>query len=425
MPRRRATPRSRPRPQTTRTEPARAAPRAVRRPDGRLGRGQVHGAGGARAPGRGDDLDRRDRPRAIRRRRGARRRDRPVGARSRAQGRRRPIGDRAPRVRLGRGARVARGPAVAARRPAGRGVAACGGVARAAAARGGGRDAAALRGRSGSRLRCHDRGHRRGGGARRARRGARSPRGRRAVRQATQPGGEGGARDVRGHQQRDRGGARGRAVRGPRQAGSEVSTHSHPATRRSRAPARRAAARRRTILRRRLTALGAAALLAALAAALLWPQVHHAVREITLPLRHEDIIRQQAREKNLNPALIAAVIYAESRFRDGQTSRAGAQGLMQITPATAQMIARKSGGVSFTVRDLGTPQVNIAYGSWYLRYLMQRYAGSQTFALAAYNGGEGNVDRWIDRARRRNEDLTIDAIPFSETRSYVQKVLAA
>ena len=98
---------------------------------------------------------------------------------------------------------------------------------------------------------------------------------------------------------------------------------------------------------------------------------------------------------------------------------------MQITPATARMIARKSGGVAFTVEDLGTPQVNIAYGSWYLRYLLRRYAGNQTFALAAYNGGEGNVDRWIDRARRRNADLTIAAIPFSETRAYVQRVLAA
>ena len=73
---------------------------------------------------------------------------------------------------------------------------------------------------------------------------------------------------------------------------------------------------------------------------------------------------------------------------------------MQITPATARMIARKSGGVAFTVEDLGTPQVNIAYGSWYLRYLLRRYAGNETFALAAYNGGEGNVDRWIDRGAR-------------------------
>ena len=199
-----------------------------------------------------------------------------------------------------------------------------------------------------------------------------------------------------------------------------MSTRAHIAPRR---PAyRRAVARKRSVRRRRIVAVLGAALVAGIATAMLLPSFHHAVREIALPLRHEDIIRQQARDKGLDPALIAAVIYAESHFRDGQTSAAGAQGLMQITPATARMIARKSGGIAFTVEDLGTPQVNIAYGSWYLRYLMQRYAGNETFALAAYNGGEGNVDRWIATAQRRNELLTIEAIPFSETRAYVAKV---
>jgi peptidoglycan lytic transglycosylase len=201
-----------------------------------------------------------------------------------------------------------------------------------------------------------------------------------------------------------------------------VSTQTHSATRRRRAPARSAAARRRTILRRRLTAVAAVALLAALAAALLWPQVHHAVREITLPLRHEDIIRQQAREKGLDPALVAAVIYAESHFRDGQTSPAGALGLMQITPATARYIARKSGGTAFVVGDLATPQVNIAYGTYYLRYLLRRYDGNEAVALAAYNAGEGNVDRWIASARTRDRALTVDAIPYAETRAYVTRV---
>jgi soluble lytic murein transglycosylase len=203
-----------------------------------------------------------------------------------------------------------------------------------------------------------------------------------------------------------------------------VSAHTQSATRRRRAPAR-SAARRRTILRRRLTAIGAAAVLAALAAALLWPQVHHAVREITLPLRHEDIIRQQAREKGLDPALVAAVIYAESRFRDGQTSAAGALGLMQITPETARYIARKSGGTAFVVGDLATPQVNIAYGTYYLRYLLRRYDGHEAFALAAYNAGEGNVDRWIAAARARDRALTVDAIPYAETRAYVTSVQQA
>jgi soluble lytic murein transglycosylase len=165
-----------------------------------------------------------------------------------------------------------------------------------------------------------------------------------------------------------------------------------------------------------------AAILCGLVVALVWPLFHQAVREITLPLRHEDIIRQQAAQKDLDPSLIAGVIYAESHFRDGQTSAAGAEGLMQLTPQTARDIARKSGGTAFNVADLGTPQVNISYGAYYLRYLLDRYGGNETFALAAYNGGEGNVDRWIVAARSRNEALTIDAIPFAETRAYVRRV---
>jgi soluble lytic murein transglycosylase len=204
-----------------------------------------------------------------------------------------------------------------------------------------------------------------------------------------------------------------------------VSTHtqSAPRSRASAPAARRAAARRRAVARRRMGAIAGTIALVALGIVLAWPQFHHAVREITLPLRHEDIIRQQARQKGLDPSLIAAVIYAESHFRDGQTSAAGAEGLMQLTPATARYIARKSGGTQFVVDDLGTPQVNISYGAYYLRYLLRRYGGNVDFALAAYNAGEGNVDRWIAAATAKHRALTIDAIPYSETRAYVQRVL--
>ena len=127
------------------------------------------------------------------------------------------------------------------------------------------------------------------------------------------------------------------------------------------------------------------------------PRLPDAVRELALPLAHEDIIRQQAGAKELDPSLLAAVIYAESRFRDA-TSHAGARGLMQITPATAKYIAHLSGGTAFEQGDLATPQVNISYGAFYLRYLLRRYDDNTVLALAAYNGGEGNVDRWIAQA---------------------------
>jgi soluble lytic murein transglycosylase len=144
--------------------------------------------------------------------------------------------------------------------------------------------------------------------------------------------------------------------------------------------------------------------------------VQRAIRELTLPLQHEDIIRQQASEKQLDPAMIAAVIYAESRFRD-QESHAGALGLMQITPETADVIERLSGGKTFVTSDLSDPEINISYGSYYLRYLLNRYDGNEVAMLAAYNAGTGNVDRWGGSNLREAD------IGFPETRAYVDEVL--
>ncbi len=152
------------------------------------------------------------------------------------------------------------------------------------------------------------------------------------------------------------------------------------------------------------------------------PPFDDAVQEVTLPLRHDDVIRQQAEDKDLDPALIAAVIYQETRFRP-RPSPAGAQGLMQIMPSTARFIARRSGGTEFELRDLDTPQINIAYGSWFLRHLLDRYAGDEVLALAAYNAGTTNVDRWVAAAGgAAGFDPEVD-IPFAETRAYVRGVL--
>jgi soluble lytic murein transglycosylase len=174
----------------------------------------------------------------------------------------------------------------------------------------------------------------------------------------------------------------------------------------------------------RLFAIVGVALLA-VGAAVFAADARRAVNAVVLPLNHEDIIRQQARDKGLDPFLIAGVIYAESHFREGRTSKAGAQGLMQITPATAADIANKSGGVAFETKDLHTPQVNIAYGSFYLKYLLDRYGGNETLAIAAYNAGYGNVDRWLANSSSEGRDFTIGEIPFAETRAYVAKVLKA
>jgi len=140
------------------------------------------------------------------------------------------------------------------------------------------------------------------------------------------------------------------------------------------------------------------------------------IQELTLPLQHEDIIRQQAKEKHVDAALIAAVIYAESKFED-RTSEAGARGLMQITPEAANEIERHSGGTTFHLGDLSDPEINIRYGTFLLRELLDRYEGDVVAALAAYNAGPANVDRW------GGSGVTMADIPFPETRAYVEGVL--
>jgi len=175
---------------------------------------------------------------------------------------------------------------------------------------------------------------------------------------------------------------------------------------------------RRSQRRRRLWVIGSTLALGALAGLVIAnsDRFQRTLEEVTLPLRHEDIIRQQASDKGVPADLIAAVIYSESRFRD-QTSHAGARGLMQITPATAGVIESLSGGQTFKFDDLADPDINIRYGTFYLHYLLDKFDNNTVAALAAYNAGETNVSAW------GGSDLRVDDIQFPETRDYVENVL--
>jgi soluble lytic murein transglycosylase len=133
---------------------------------------------------------------------------------------------------------------------------------------------------------------------------------------------------------------------------------------------------------------------------------------IRYPLRYSEYVRVHARQNGIDPALLAAVIYQESKFDAGAESRSGAIGLMQLTPATAHGIAVRTGGSRFQTTDLLNPEINIRYGAWYLANLFHKY-GNERLVLAAYNAGQGNVDRW--RAQGK-------AIAFAETRAYVDRV---
>ncbi|HET8894460.1 MAG TPA: lytic transglycosylase domain-containing protein [Gaiellaceae bacterium] len=130
------------------------------------------------------------------------------------------------------------------------------------------------------------------------------------------------------------------------------------------------------------------------------------------PLRYASVVRGHAANYHLNPALLAAVIEQESKFNADARSNAGAIGLMQLQPTTAEGIAIRTGGKKFVISDLYNPELNVRYGAWYLRHLLDRYKDERT-ALAAYNAGENNVDRW-----RR----TGGGVRFPETRAYIARV---
>jgi len=131
------------------------------------------------------------------------------------------------------------------------------------------------------------------------------------------------------------------------------------------------------------------------------------------PLRYTAIVRGHAANYHLDPALLAAVIETESKFNASARSDAGAVGLMQLTPSTAKGIALYTGGSRFRLSDLTNPEINVRYGAWYLRHLLDKYDNDERTALAAYNAGQENVDQWIARG---------SGIRFPETRAYVDHV---
>jgi peptidoglycan lytic transglycosylase len=133
------------------------------------------------------------------------------------------------------------------------------------------------------------------------------------------------------------------------------------------------------------------------------------------PLEYEHILRGHAENYDLDPALLAAVVYRESKFDPDARSSSGAVGLMQLLPETAKGIALHTGGSRFRVSDLYDPEINVRYGAFYLRRLMRKY-GDQRLALAAYNAGQTNVDEWLASG---------GGIRFPETRQYVDEVVEA
>lgn len=136
---------------------------------------------------------------------------------------------------------------------------------------------------------------------------------------------------------------------------------------------------------------------------------------------YADLLQAEAVQRDLDPRLLAAVIRQESHFEWHVTSSAGAQGLMQIMPATADWLALQLRQSNFQPAQVFWPYVNIAFGAYYLRWGLDQFDGSVAATLAGYNGGPGNAATWLKQAGN-DDDLMVAQIPFDETRLYVQTI---
>ena len=181
--------------------------------------------------------------------------------------------------------------------------------------------------------------------------------------------------------------------------------------------------RRRSLRRGKLIV---SALILAIVAGLFvffWPEQ---APKISYPMAYEAEIRERSLEFGLDPARVAAVIYCESSFRPEVVSEAGARGLMQIMPTTAEWLATKFEDIEYeSTEQLFDPVVNMRFGCWYLNYLDGRFSNDLRLATAAYHTGQGNVDAWLEDEAHSADGVTLDVIPSAVTNTYVNRVTAA
>lgn len=143
--------------------------------------------------------------------------------------------------------------------------------------------------------------------------------------------------------------------------------------------------------------------------------------KLLFPYYNKETIEFYASQNRLDPLFVAAVIRVESRFDSMAESNKGAKGLMQLMPETAMWICEQI-NVPYEEQKLYEPEYNIRLGCWYLANLREEFSNNTNLVLAAYNGGRGNVKKWMDEGLWLGDEKNIDKIPFKETRDYVQKV---
>lgn len=147
------------------------------------------------------------------------------------------------------------------------------------------------------------------------------------------------------------------------------------------------------------------------------------ILKIFFVMRYQAEIIKFSQTHQLNPALVGAMVFVESRFDPRVVSHKGAMGLMQVMPNTGQWIAKELGKSNYAAEDLLDPVENLRVGTWYLAYLKRLFKGNDYLALASYNAGHGNVTQWIREGIWSGDSAKIEQIPFPETRKYLIKIL--
>ena len=144
------------------------------------------------------------------------------------------------------------------------------------------------------------------------------------------------------------------------------------------------------------------------------------IQRLYYPLHFDSVIVAEAQRRDLDPALVMALIRQESLFELTAESYVGAQGLMQVMPTTGEEIAAQSDLGSYGADQLWQPYVNIQFGSWYLKEQLNKFNGNQFAALAAYNAGPDRVAEWIQVSD--DLDVFVEAVPFFESRTYIRRI---
>jgi len=145
--------------------------------------------------------------------------------------------------------------------------------------------------------------------------------------------------------------------------------------------------------------------------------------KIVFPIHYNELISSNANEYDIDPYLVAAIIKVESKFYEKAISTKNARGLMQISPITGKWASEELQIMNYSENLLFIPNVNINIGCWYLSKLRKEFNGNLRLILAAYNGGSGNVTKWLQDPRYSEDGKTLKDIPFNETKDYVEKVL--